>query len=549
MRESLGHLPVRQLVDNIGPALLRLVQEGTGGGPLTDIAIHAPGAPTRLGPGCVVLGVGVTTEAELRELTGAMRQAGAEVLALKAPVPPSADGKLAIIEVNPDASWMHVATTVREQLLEHARTRVRSAGSGAELFALANAVYEAVGAPVTIEDRFSALVAWSEGQDRTDSERIETILGRAVHPRALAEQRERQEFERLHASTEPVYMAATGPDQLARVAIAVRAGSDVLGYIWAAVTGPLDEAATARLREFAPVVALQLVGLRTETSYARRQRGELAAAVLGGAADPVEASRLQLGSGPVCVLAAAPRLAGGTGSGASAGSTNSNTSVGSTGSDALDAAGLRRFADTLEYFLAAVHPRSALVAGTGAVYILAAWPPEHATALESAVSLARDFLARTPLAGDYVVAVGGPAESLGRIAGVRAQADAALRALRHPAVRGPAVRTVEDLALAVLLLHLADATEALGLPDAVGALHRLRREEGTDGPLAATLAAYLAAAGATDTAAEALHIHPNTMRYRLRRIREISGLDFADADAMLLAQLQLRVRELRTGAA
>ncbi|MFI6979071.1 helix-turn-helix domain-containing protein [Embleya sp. NPDC050154] len=533
MRESgaRGHLPVRQLVDNIGPALLRLVQEGTGsGGPLTDIAIHAPGAPAQLGPGYVVLGVGVTTEAELRELTAAMRQAGAEVLAVKAPVPPSADDQPAIIEVNRDASWMHVATTVREQLLEYARTRVRSAGSGAELFALANAVYEAVGAPVTIEDRFSALVAWSEGQDRTDSERIETILGRAVHQRTLAEQRERQEFERLHAGTEPVYMEATGADQLARLAIAVRAGSDVVGYIWAAVTGPLDEAATARLREFAPVVALQLVGLCTETSYARRQRGELAAAVLGGAADPVEASRLQLGSGPVCVLAAAPRPAG------------------STGSDALDAAGLRRFADTLEYFLAAVHPRSALVAGTGVVYVLAAWPAGHATALESAVALARDFLARTPLAGDYVVAVGGPAESMGRIAAVRAQADAALRALRHPAVRGPAVRAVEDMALAVLLLHLADATEALGLPDAGGALRRLRREEGPDGPLAATLAAYLAAAGATDTAAEALHIHPNTMRYRLRRIREVSGLDFADADAMLLAHLQLRVRELRTGA-
>ncbi|MGW0658389.1 hypothetical protein [Streptodolium elevatio] len=202
-----GNQPVRQLVDNIGPALLRLVQEGTGsGGPLTDVAIHAPGAPTRFGPGCVVLGVGVTTEAEMRELTAAMRQAGAEVLAVKAPVPPSADDTPAIIEVNEDASWMHVATTVREQLLADARTRVRSADSGAELFALANAVYEAVGAPVTIEDRFSALVAWSQGQDGTDSERIETILGRAVHQRTLAEQRERQEFERLHASTEPVYM-------------------------------------------------------------------------------------------------------------------------------------------------------------------------------------------------------------------------------------------------------------------------------------------------------------------------------------------------------
>lgn len=64
-----------------------------------------------------------------------------------------------------------------------------------------------------------------------------------------------------------------------------------------------------------------------------------------------------------------------------------------------------------------------------------------------------------------------------------------------------------------------------------------------------TLAAYLAAAGATDVAAANLHIHPNTMRYRLRRIREVSGLDFTDADAVLLAHLQLRVRELRMGVA
>ncbi|MFD9890865.1 PucR family transcriptional regulator [Amycolatopsis sp. NPDC059027] len=525
------HLPVRQLVRDVGPALLRLVQKGAGfDEPLTEIALYAPGAPTQLGPGCVVLGIGVTAEAQLLDLAAAMDRAGARVLAVKAPAPPSPDEKLTVIEVNQDASWMHVATTIREQLLEYARARVRS-DDGSDLFTLANAIYTALGAPVTIEDRFSALIAWSEGQDRTDAERIETILGRAVHQRTLAEQRERGEFARLHASGAPVYLEATEPDQLPRVAIAVRAGSDVLGYIWAVVTEPLDEASTARLREFASIVALRLVGLRTETSYARQQRGELAAAVLGGSADRVEATRLQLGSGPVCVLAAAPRLPETESSGAA--------------TDAVTAGGLRRFAETLEYFLAAVHPRSASVAGTGAVYALVAWPPEHTTALEATVNLARDFLARTPLAGDYVVAVGGPTGSLGQIAEVRAQTDAALRALRHPTTHGPAVRTVADMALSMLLLHLADVTESLGLPDSTGALHRLCQYDGPDGLLPETLAAYLDSAGATDIAATALHIHANTMRYRLRRIREISGLDFTNADAMLLAHLQLRVRALR----
>lgn len=527
-------LTPRQLVRDIGPALLRLVQDGAGADdPLSEVTIHAPGAPTQLGPGCAVLGIGVTTDDELRDLVEAMTGSGAGVLAVKAPVPSWVlDGEsLTVVEVNRDASWMHVATTLREQLLDFARARVRSDGANSELFTLANTIYTALGAPVTIEDRFSALVAWSAGQDGTDAERIETILGRAVHQRTLAEQRQRGEFEQLHASGDPVYMEATEPGQLPRVAVAVRAGAEVLGYVWAVVTGPLDEEKTARLREFAPIVALRLAGLRTETSYARQQRGELAAAVLGGSADRVEASRLQLGSGPVCVLAAAPRLP--------------EQADREQATDAVTTAELRRFADTLEYFLAAVHPRSASVAGTGAVYALVAWPPERATALEATANLARDFLTRTPLAGDYVVAVGGPAGSLGHLGGVRAQVDASLRALRHPAVHGPAVRTVADTALSVLLLHLADVTDSLGLPEITGALERLHRHDGPAGPLTTTLAAHLDAAGATDVAAAALHIHANTMRYRLRRIREVSGLDFTDADAMLLAHLQLRVRALR----
>jgi DNA-binding PucR family transcriptional regulator len=97
------------------------------------------------------------------------------------------------------------------------------------------------------------------------------------------------------------------------------------------------------------------------------------------------------------------------------------------------------------------------------------------------------------------------------------------------------------------MLQLVDATESLRLPETTGALHRLRQHDGADGVLTETLAAYLDAAGVTEVAAVALQIHVNTMRYRLRRIREVSGLDFTDADAVLLAQLQLRVNALRRG--
>jgi DNA-binding PucR family transcriptional regulator len=41
-------------------------------------------------------------------------------------------------------------------------------------------------------------------------------------------------------------------------------------------------------------------------------------------------------------------------------------------------------------------------------------------------------------------------------------------------------------------------------------------------------------------AAALVSVHPNPFRYRLRRITEIFGLDLADPDERLVAELQLR---------
>jgi DNA-binding PucR family transcriptional regulator len=543
-------LTARQLVRDMGPALMRLVTEGPAADdPLSAVTIHAPGEPGELEPGAVVLGVGVTTDQELLDLIAAMGRVGAGVLAVKGPVPAGsvvAGCPVAVIEVNPEASWMHVAATIREYLLDYSRAQIRPDGGTGELFRLANTISASIGGPVTIEDRSSALLAWSAGQDRADSSRIETILGRAVQHRWLTALRERGAFERLHASADPVYVESIAPGQLPRVAIAVRAGADILGYVWAAVSGPPGEDRLRELRRFAPVVALHLSTIRAETTHARHERRELAAAVLGGSADRAGARRLRLGTGPVCVLAAAARTREENGAGPDAGHGAGLGAGQDAGTDASEAAELRRFEDAMELYLAAVHPRSVTVAKTGVVYALVGWPAGTAAPLDSSLRLARDFLGRSPRAGDYVVAVGGPAESVGQVARVRPGVDAALRALRHPACPGPAVRTVDDAMLSILLLQLVDAADSLGLPETTGALRRLREHDGADGVLTTTLAAYLDAAGVTEVAADALRIHVNTMRYRLRRIREVAGLDFTDADAVLLTQLQLRVDALRT---
>ena len=523
-------LTAHTLVEDLGSTVLRLaIERGHPDRPLTGVAIHDGAAADQLEPGSVVLGVGVHGDAALREFAAAMAAARAHAVAVKGPLPAVWDDcPLPVIEVNPGASWLHIATTVRERLLDRARARLRPDDAG-DLFGVANTISALLDAPVTIEDRSSAVLAWSAGQDETDEVRVETILGRAVPRRWLDVDEGRGVFARLHADPDPVYFEPGGPGLLPRVAIAVRAGADVLGYVWAVVTGALSAERSRELRELMPLVALHLVNARVNDTRARQHRRELAAAVLGGGPAGLDAARqLPLDAGPLCVLAAGRR------------------GVHPPGGDADMAVELHRFEDALARYLAAVHPSAVAVAGDGVVYALLSWQrrtPEEA--VQASRALARDFLGRSPVGREHVIAIGGPGQSLTQVPTSRKQADATLRALRLTRDGEPPVGTLEDTALPVLLLGLADLADDLGLPTTTGALRRLEDQDGPQGLLRTSLAAYLAAGGITETAAANLQVHVNTMRYRLRRIREVSGLNFADADAVLLAHLQLRLAALR----
>jgi hypothetical protein len=527
-------LTTRRLVSELGPALLRLAVDGSAADePLTGVSVHDPAVPEQPESGCLVLGIGVAAGdvAALRERVG---QAGARALAVKGPVPEGLPGgAVPIIEVDPRAAWLHVATTIRERLLEHSRAELRPAGRHSDLFALANTISTMLGAAVTIEDGSSAVLAWSRGQRDTDEARVEAILGRSVNRRWLDELQARGVFAQLHASSTPVFVEPIAPGMLPRVAIAVRAGAEVLGYVWAVVGEPLSDELSRQLEQLVPIVALHLSSTRVESTWARQQRGELASAVLAGGPAAVDAAQqLGLGNGPLCVLAATARASG-------------PDDARTVGDEASAAIGLRRFEDILMLHLAAVHPSAVTVRGSRTVYALTAWP--RATprqALDSARHLARDFLTRSSVGFGQVIAVGGPAESLAHVPRARAQADAALRALRHRLAPDP-VATLDEVALPVMLLHLADVSDSLDLPAVSGPLRVLAEHDGADRVLSHTLAVYLDAGGVADAAAARLRIHVNTLRYRLRRIREISGLDFVDADAMLLAHLQLRLNAVR----
>jgi sugar diacid utilization regulator len=62
--------------------------------------------------------------------------------------------------------------------------------------------------------------------------------------------------------------------------------------------------------------------------------------------------------------------------------------------------------------------------------------------------------------------------------------------------------------------------------------------------LVTTLGEYLDSGGSSSASAAALSVHPSTLKYRLRRIREVSGLDLSIADTRF--NLQLATRAWRT---
>ena len=94
------------------------------------------------------------------------------------------------------------------------------------------------------------------------------------------------------------------------------------------------------------------------------------------------------------------------------------------------------------------------------------------------------------------------------------------------------------------LLLLAAPRHAQRIADAV--LGRLGSgEEGRTSELVGTLTAFVAEDFDRRRTAERLHVHPNTLDYRMRRVRELTGLDFRSADALAMLVLAVRQASLR----
>jgi hypothetical protein len=386
-----------------------------------------------------------------------------------------------------------------------------------DLFALSNGLAAALGGAVTIEDRASRVLAFSGNQAVADAARVATVLGRRVP----AEWRDRLTtagvFDRLYSSSEPIDVVLPVPGLHPRAAVAVRAGEEILGSIWATTDGPLDAEQRRTLVAAARTAALHILEERAVESAGRRRRAELTAQLLDSGATATEtARRLGMPSGPFCVAAA--RLDGGPGPAADR------------------QAGLQRTADALGLHLAPVSPGVVTTVLDDTAYAVLPQPPGT---LRLPVPV-RQTLERLAERRDPTIRLGvsRPVDTPARLAAARDDADAVLAVLPG---RGLRVAELTDVWAQVVLAQVPVSTRLRDYfrTGPLADVARYDAEHRTT--LLESLRVHLESFGDMVGAAARLHVHPNTLRYRLRRIRELTGLDLEDADARLAVGLQLRL--------
>ncbi|MFD4675959.1 PucR family transcriptional regulator [Lentzea sp. NPDC058450] len=507
-----------RVLDDLGTTLIDLVR-GNPSRTVGGVVIHDPD-DDQVPPSALVLGVGVRDPAALLDRLG-----GAAALVVRGPVVLTDEladavdrSGVVLLGLAPGASWTQLAAMVRS-LLEPDPSETLGGVPSGDLFALANAVASLIDAPVTIEDRSSRVLAFSGRQDEADPSRVQTILGRQVPERYSRMLAERGVFEHLHRSDLPVHVEGLPEEDgtfcLPRVAVAVRAGDELLGSIWAAVREPLSPESTETFRDAAKLVALHLMRQRAGADVERRLRADLVSTAVEGGQGAAEAVR-RLGLNQTCVVLALAL-------------------ADSHGDDPASHARLlaerRQVADALAMHLTAVHPRAAAALVGDVAYAIL--PVDE----DRALRIAADFQSR--IGHPVLVGVGLEADGLA-LSRSRAGADLVLRVLRagRSSLR---VARVSDVHGEGLLLELADLIAERGdvLTGPVARLVAYDRKHGAC--LVETLAAWLDAFGDVTAASAAVFVHPNTFRYRLRRLAEVGEIDLSDSDARFAAMLQLRL--------
>jgi purine catabolism regulator len=390
---------------------------------------------------------------------------------------------------------------------------------------------------VSVEDASFHLLAHAGGS--ADPHRKETILRQGTPQRVLFDPQIQRTLREVEAKRGPVKVPAFPHLGMSRERLIapILAGGQVLGYISVLDHPPHnEELAFMAIEQAALVLALSVAKERELSEVEGRVRGEYLEDLLHGTyGDEAAAQRrarhlgYPLHGSHVVMLVDIDDFRG----------FNRARQISEDAIQALKREFLRRVTGVvrISYARALVQGRSDQVVallplGTEAGdYQVRA----HALGLQIQQAIAE-------WKPGFTISVGfsGPTEAPSGVAGALREVTSVMESLAR-FKRWSQVVAVPELGLTGLLAAVTDERLVDYSRRHLGPL--IQHDTSRKGNLVATLRAYLET-GEQQQAAQKLRVHPNTLRYRLDRIREISGVDLEDPETRLNLAVALRVQAL-----
>ncbi|MFC7960836.1 PucR family transcriptional regulator [Rhodococcoides kroppenstedtii] len=452
------------------------------------------------------------------------------------------DAGTALLAVHPGSRWDRVLAMIRG-LLDHAPddrsedARTMASGADTDLYELARTVAAHTHGLVSIEDEHAHVLAYSATDDQADELRRLSILGREGPAEYLRRLESWGVYDAVRRSDDVVDVPSHPDLGIERRLVAgIRSGGTEPGTTGATLVGtlwvqegrrPLTDDAGPAVRG-AAAVAARLIARRHAAPTTEAMQIHRLLGLRGGGVDvPSLAAALSLpDGGPAAVI----------------GLTSTRPGA------AAETAGIARLASSVRLHASAFHRSSLVTASADRIYVLlprmhtAESTAETVTAWTGRVLERLD--ARSPVRLRAAVAV--PVDGLAEVAAARGEVDRVLDGTSGGADPVARVTTLASSRTPVLLAEIARVLAAdptLRDPRLDVLVDYDRR---TSSDLCASVAAYLRNPDDVRRAAAAVHVHPNTLRYRLRRAQALSGLDLTDPDTRLLTGIQLTLGDHRT---
>lgn len=397
---------------------------------------------------------------------------------------------------------------------------VRNSDSGQELFTLANTVAQAVNGAVTIEDLDRNILAYSNLEGHAiDPIRRNGILARRV-PYSPRKEELYREVYRAHGVVH--FLENPAANELGRCAIAIRAGRQILGTIWAVQQGePASITAPDVLVEASHMAAIRLLQSQDTHDIDRHLQSEWLRSLLEGSATETGANAmdgvLDLQSSVLAGFMLRP------------------------GGQHQPLTG--QLAKAVEQYFTVFRASAPIVSIGPTVYTLLSTASDARAPRRAARNCVVALEAR--LERPVLAAISSPARGNGQMVELRQEVDNILSVLTTDDSTQRNVATSYDVHAALFLRRIAadipreDRVRYSGLRMLIA--HD--QEKGT--PYTTTMLCYLVSLGDIASAAKQLNVHPNTVRYRIQQIKEKFDLRFESADDMLVLWLSLRLESIQ----